>query len=96
METKIKKGDFESFITAANYTCIQTCIGFIIAITYNSEGNLIEWCLNKNGQQTGYRDNTRLILPTEEQAQKRVAQLQKNFKEPVYCRPYFQCTYKKN
>ncbi len=90
------KGDSFSEETAiSGQISTDTCIGFVVGIEYNSEGTLMEWLLNKNGDLTKLQEKPK-IFSTPEQAEKYIEWARPKFTQYMYYRPYFHTTYKKS
>ncbi len=89
-----KKGDsysIESFIPGRIVT--STCIGYVVGIEYNSEGNLIEWLLNKDGDLTKLQESPK-IFATPEQAEKFIKKVKPRYTQYIYYRPYIHIGHK--
>lgn len=90
-----KKGDSREYETCTGYKVTRTCIGFVVGIEYNSEGHIMEWLLNKQGNPTGYGESPKLFN-TAEDAERYTRTKKDLFKTRyVYYRPYFRETFKK-
>lgn len=90
-----KKGDtFTEETVIPGRISISTCIGFVVGIEYNSEGNIMEWLLNKKCELKKFDERPK-IFDTPEQAEKFIKKTRPKFLQYMYYRPYFYTKYSK-